>query len=57
MAWPSARIGTPPRHALGYFGQDLANFAIEVPNPMILVEVLSPATRHIAAPPRAFLGG
>ena|SRR5688572_6885336 len=35
--------------ALVYCGQELPNSAIEVPNPLILVEVLSPSTRHIDA--------
>jgi Uma2 family endonuclease len=35
--------------ALVYCGQELPDFAIEVPNPMIVVEVLSPTTRHIDA--------
>jgi Uma2 family endonuclease len=35
--------------ALVYCGQEIAADAIEVANPMILVEVLSPSTRHIDA--------
>jgi Uma2 family endonuclease len=35
--------------ALVYCGQELPDFAIEVPNPMIVVEVLSPTTQHIDA--------
>jgi Uma2 family endonuclease len=35
--------------ALVYCGQKLPDSAIEVPNPMIVVEVLSPSTRHIDA--------
>jgi Uma2 family endonuclease len=33
--------------ALVYFGEKLAARAVEVPNPLIVVEVLSPSTRHI----------
>jgi Uma2 family endonuclease len=33
--------------ALVYCGQKLPDTAVEVPNPMIVVEVLSPSTRHI----------
>jgi Uma2 family endonuclease len=35
--------------ALVYCGEDLPASAIEVPNPVIVVEVLSPSTRHIDA--------
>lgn len=35
--------------ALVYCGQKLPDSAIEVPNPTIVVEVLSPSTRHIDA--------
>jgi Uma2 family endonuclease len=35
--------------ALVYCGQKLPSSAIEVPNPVIVVEVLSPSTRHIDA--------
>lgn len=35
--------------ALVYCGPKLASNAIEVPNPVIVVEVLSPSTRHIDA--------
>jgi Uma2 family endonuclease len=35
--------------ALVYCGEKLPDAAIEVPNPMIVVEVLSPSTRHIDA--------
>jgi len=35
--------------ALVYCGKKLADNAIEVPNPAIVVEVLSPSTRHIDA--------
>ena len=35
--------------ALVYCGNELPNSAIEVPNPIIVVEVLSPTTRHIDA--------
>ncbi len=35
--------------ALVYCGQKLANSAVEVPNPVIVVEVLSPSTRHVDA--------
>lgn len=35
--------------ALVYCGRRLAPSAIEVPNPVIVVEVLSPSTRHIDA--------
>src|SRR5260370_42087422 len=35
--------------ALVYCGQKLADAAVEVPNPAIVVEVLSPSTRHIDA--------
>ncbi len=35
--------------ALVYCGPELAGSAIEVPNPMIVVDVLSPTTRHIDA--------
>ena len=35
--------------ALVYRGQKLAEAAVEVPNPAIVVEVLSPSTRHIDA--------
>jgi Uma2 family endonuclease len=35
--------------ALVYCGPQLAPSAIEVPNPVIVVEVLSPSTRHIDA--------
>jgi Uma2 family endonuclease len=35
--------------ALVYCGEKLAPTAIEVPNPVIVVEVLSPSTRHIDA--------
>ena len=33
--------------AVVYCGDKLASSAVEVPNPMIVVEVLSPSTRHI----------
>jgi Uma2 family endonuclease len=35
--------------ALVYCGQKLADAAVEVPNPAIVVEVLSPSTRHVDA--------
>ena len=35
--------------ALVYCGQKLPSSAIEVPNPVIVVEVLSPSTRHVDA--------
>ena len=35
--------------ALVYCGPEIPHSAIEVPNPLILVEVLSPSTRHIDA--------
>ena len=35
--------------ALIYCGPQLPNSAIEVPNPLLVVEVLSPSTRHIDA--------
>jgi Uma2 family endonuclease len=35
--------------ALVYCGQKLPDSAVEVPNPAIIVEVLSPSTRHIDA--------
>jgi Uma2 family endonuclease len=35
--------------ALVYCGDELAGSAVEVPNPVIVVEVLSPSTRHIDA--------
>jgi Uma2 family endonuclease len=35
--------------ALVYCGQELPNAAIEVPNPVIVIEVLSPSTSHIDA--------
>jgi Uma2 family endonuclease len=35
--------------ALVYCGQKLPDAAVEVPNPVIVVEVLSPSTRHIDA--------
>lgn len=35
--------------ALVYCGQEIAASAVEVPNPVIVVEVLSPSTRHIDA--------
>ena len=35
--------------ALVYCGQALPATAVEVPNPMIVVEVLSPSTRHVDA--------
>jgi Uma2 family endonuclease len=35
--------------ALVYWGKKLASSAIEVPNPVVVVEVLSPTTRHIEA--------
>jgi Uma2 family endonuclease len=35
--------------ALVYCGQKLPDAAVEVPNPIIVVEVLSPSTRHIDA--------
>lgn len=35
--------------ALVYCGEELPNSAVEVPNPIIVVEVLSPSTRHIDA--------
>src|SRR5713226_8592068 len=33
--------------ALVYCGPELPEFAIEVPNPVIVVQVLSPSTRHV----------
>jgi Uma2 family endonuclease len=33
--------------ALVYCGEKLASSAVEVPNPVVVVEVLSPSTRHI----------
>ena len=36
-------------HALVYCGRELPNDALEAPNPIIVVEVLSPSTRHIDA--------
>jgi Uma2 family endonuclease len=41
--------------ALVYCGQEVSNDAVEVPNPVILVEVQSPSTRYIDA--SAKLGG
>jgi Uma2 family endonuclease len=35
--------------ALVYCGQELPASAVEVPNPVIVVEVLSPSTRHVDA--------
>jgi Uma2 family endonuclease len=35
--------------ALVYCGQEILGVAVEVPNPVIVVEVLSPSTRHIDA--------
>lgn len=35
--------------ALVYCGEEVAGSALEVPNPMIVVEVLSPSTQHIDA--------
>ncbi len=35
--------------ALVYCGQELPGSVVEVPNPVIVVEVLSPSTRHIDA--------
>jgi Uma2 family endonuclease len=35
--------------ALIYCGEELPDTAVEVPNPVIVVEVLSPSTRHIDA--------
>jgi Uma2 family endonuclease len=35
--------------ALVYCGQEVPAAAVEVPNPVILVEVLSPSTRHVDA--------
>jgi Uma2 family endonuclease len=35
--------------ALVYCGEELPGSAVEVPNPVIVVEVLSPSTRHIDA--------
>ncbi len=35
--------------ALVYCGEELPDSVVEVPNPMIVVEVLSPSTRHIDA--------
>jgi Uma2 family endonuclease len=35
--------------ALIYCGKELSNDALEIPNPVIVVEVLSPSTRHIDA--------
>ena len=35
--------------ALVYCGQKLPSSALEVPNPVIVVEVLSPSTRHVDA--------
>ena len=48
----TVRIDTHTAHepdALVYCGQKLLDSTIEVPNPMIVVEVLSPSTRHIDA--------
>ena len=35
--------------SLVYCGQELPDSAVEVPNPIIVIEVLSPSTRHIDA--------
>ena len=35
--------------ALVYCGQEVPGASVEVPNPVILVEVLSPSTRHVDA--------
>jgi len=35
--------------ALVYCGQELPDSTVEVPNPIIVIEVLSPSTRHIDA--------
>jgi Uma2 family endonuclease len=35
--------------ALVYCGQEVPGAAVEVPNPVVLVEVLSPSTRHVDA--------
>jgi Uma2 family endonuclease len=35
--------------ALVYCGQELKASAVEVPNPVVVVEVLSPSTRHVDA--------
>jgi Uma2 family endonuclease len=35
--------------ALVYCGREIPSASLEVPNPLILVEVLSPSTRHIDA--------
>jgi Uma2 family endonuclease len=35
--------------ALVYCGENLPDSAVEVPNPVIMVEVLSPSTRHVDA--------
>jgi Uma2 family endonuclease len=35
--------------ALVYCGKKVPDYAVEVPNPVIVVEVLSPSTRHIDA--------
>jgi Uma2 family endonuclease len=35
--------------ALVYCGRELPDSAVEVPNPVIVVEVLSPSTRHVDA--------
>jgi Uma2 family endonuclease len=48
----TVRVDTHTAHepdALVYCGQKLPATAIEVPNPVIVVEVLSPSTRHIDA--------
>ena len=48
----SVRIDRETTHepdALVYCGEKLPRSSIEVPNPMILVEVLSPSTRRIDA--------
>jgi Uma2 family endonuclease len=48
----TVRIDADTTHepdALVYCGQMLPDSAVEVPNPMIVVEVLSPSTRHIDA--------
>ena len=46
----TVRIGDATAYepdALVYCGTKLTSSAIEVPNPVIVVEVLSPSTRHI----------
>lgn len=46
----TVRIGDDSAYepdALVYCGQRLSTSSVEVPNPMIVVEVLSPSTRHV----------